>query len=105
MNGAICSANFADGIASLGVRCRRDRAGVDHHDVCGVAWRRRIAAAEQLMFQRSSIRLRGAASKLFDIKSRHGIPIIRGSLKRYQNGCPLSAALKLTLTRPTRVLA
>ena len=64
--------NFADGIASLGIRRSRDRAGVYHYDVRIPRFiGRREAALEQLPFDSRAIGLRCPATKLFNVKSPH----------------------------------
>jgi hypothetical protein len=63
---------FADGIASLGIRRSRDRAGVYHYDVrIPELIGRREAALEQLPFDSGTIGLRCPTTKLFNVKSPH----------------------------------
>jgi hypothetical protein len=67
----ILRADFSDRVSRLGIRSGGNGAGVYDHDVgCGFG-RRCVAALQQLNFQRGTIGLRGATSKLLNIKSRH----------------------------------
>jgi len=69
--------NFPDGIARLRIRCGCDRARVQYHHIrAGRIRYRLIALFAQLPLDRCSIRLRGATSKLFDVKSGHQSSIV-----------------------------
>src|SRR5438309_6613853 len=63
---------LSNGVAGLGVSGGRNRAGVNDNDVGG---RRRgsgdAATIQQLAFEGGAIRLRGAATELFDEESSH----------------------------------
>ena len=64
---------FADGIASLGIRRGSYRTRVYHHDVRirGFLGRREAVLA-QLVFDSGTIGLRGPAAELFDVECVHG---------------------------------
>jgi hypothetical protein len=65
--------DFSDGVSGLGVRSGSNGAGVYHHNI-GCAFRGWcVAALQQLNFEGGAIGLRGATSKLLNVKSRHRI--------------------------------
>jgi hypothetical protein len=64
--------NLANGVARLGIRCGRDRAGVYDNDVgVGGFVRGGAAALAQLALEGGAVSLRGTAAELFDVKGRH----------------------------------
>jgi len=65
---------FADRIASLRIGCRGHCARVHDDHVCAVGCTGELVTLrKQLLLDRSGIRLRGAASELFDMEGRHGV--------------------------------
>ena len=70
--GMILRADFPDGVSSLRVRSGSNGAGVYDHDIGRGFSRSGVAALQQLYFERGAIGLRGATSKLLNIKSWHG---------------------------------
>ena len=69
--GMILRADFPDGVPGLGVSSGGNSAGVYHHDVGCAFVRRRVATLQQLHLKRDTIGLRGATSKLLNVKSWH----------------------------------
>jgi hypothetical protein len=69
--GMILRADFSDGAPGLRVSGSRNSAGVYNHDICCAFGRRGVAALQQLHFEGGAIGLRGATSKLLNVKSRH----------------------------------
>ena len=69
--GMILRADFSDGVSGLRVRSGGNGAGVYDHDIGCAFGRSGVAALQQLHFKRGAIGLRGATSKLLNVKSRH----------------------------------
>ena len=69
--GMILRADFSDGVSGLRVRSGGNGAGVYDHDIGRPFGRSGVAALQQLHFKRGAIGLRGATSKLLNVKSRH----------------------------------
>ena len=70
--GRIGGVDFADGVASLGVSGRSDRAGVKNdHIGCGRIGRKTAALFAELPLDGGAISLGGAATELLDKKCAH----------------------------------